>query len=897
MAQAASSYLGEQRRRSTRLNQTLPITVRGVDLLGQPFEERTATQILSFHGCRYASKHHLPKNTWITIELSIEKDRKEQRCVRARVAWIQRPRTLRELFQVGVELETGANVWGIAFPPEDWTSTGVGYSTPTSMAKIAVPDATAETPEHASEAAAPGPLDAYIERVLAESMRGSAGEVAGTSTGQTMEESPLLRELHAQVNREAQKALNDARELAERLVEERAEQIRWEQRTTAEAFYQRWREEFEQAQSGAREEISSQLGAQVDARVVQAKKELRDSLAMDFEGKLERARAAIAEWEHRAESAREKDRVAAQEAIAEFENRVGGKIQQRVHDLQEEIAASSARRHASERSAEMDAELASGWRERLQSDMAVTRAQWNEILESSVDNAAQRVIGRLTEDSQRVLEGAEQTLAFRMNELTSDVAQAGDEARKTLASLEEAFEQKVSGARSSLGEIEQAAARLSEYSTQLEAASQDSLNELHRRLEAMVMAQTTEMERRGQVLLDHLKERAGPLLDSVSQQMISRTVAEAEAKIAPGLERVGEALRQLAAREAQAEEILRVHRERLRQISEQTQRETAGQLSSTLTGLREQFEDARNEALRKWAAELDAIGVRATHDASETMAQAADGQIAQARSQLEAQSREVLAGAESQLEIAAGKGSARFKGELQQIRREHSDAARRQLEETVEEAIAQSREKLAEAAEIAGAQFGQLVEMKSEGTLERFSQASESMAEQRRGQLGMAAEQTLHRFEALAKYSLEHFEHQVAGHMNQSLAETHQLLEAQLSSTLETLRRQGEVHVDEWMHRQERLRSESLGQYGDQIRATSDAWVASSLRRLDDEGRSLIEAMGGALEQAMRQTCIKMFDDLAQAMRDKLLDALEEMRPSAAPPPAESTPAPRHAQA
>src|SRR5262249_29364080 len=42
------------------------------------------------------------------------------RTVRGRVAWIQRPRTVRQLFQVALELEVPGNVWGIGFPPDDW---------------------------------------------------------------------------------------------------------------------------------------------------------------------------------------------------------------------------------------------------------------------------------------------------------------------------------------------------------------------------------------------------------------------------------------------------------------------------------------------------------------------------------------------------------------------------------------------------------------------------------------------------------------------------------------------------------------------------------------------------------------------------------------------------------
>ena len=42
--------------------------------------------------------------------------------VLGRVVWVQRPRTVRELFQIGLEFEVPGNVWGIAFPPDDWAA-------------------------------------------------------------------------------------------------------------------------------------------------------------------------------------------------------------------------------------------------------------------------------------------------------------------------------------------------------------------------------------------------------------------------------------------------------------------------------------------------------------------------------------------------------------------------------------------------------------------------------------------------------------------------------------------------------------------------------------------------------------------------------------------------------
>ena len=129
----ASAEPEGQKRRSTRIVQAVPITVTGVDALGQPFKERTTTVMVNCHGCKYQSKHYVPKNSMVTLEVP-RPEAGQKRTTQGRVVWVQRPRTVRELFQIGLEFEVAGNVWGIAFPPEDWTSSvdeaGAGSTTP-----------------------------------------------------------------------------------------------------------------------------------------------------------------------------------------------------------------------------------------------------------------------------------------------------------------------------------------------------------------------------------------------------------------------------------------------------------------------------------------------------------------------------------------------------------------------------------------------------------------------------------------------------------------------------------------------------------------------------------------------------------------------------------------------
>jgi hypothetical protein len=111
---------GTQKRRSTRIVQAVPITVSGVDALGQPFKERTTTVMVNCHGCKYQSKHYVPRNSIVTLEIPRVEPAFPPLIVAGHVVWVQRPRTVRELFQIGLEFETVGNAWGIAFPPEDW---------------------------------------------------------------------------------------------------------------------------------------------------------------------------------------------------------------------------------------------------------------------------------------------------------------------------------------------------------------------------------------------------------------------------------------------------------------------------------------------------------------------------------------------------------------------------------------------------------------------------------------------------------------------------------------------------------------------------------------------------------------------------------------------------------
>jgi len=116
----SSSPAGSEKRRTSRIPMSIPITVSGVDALGEPFRELTTTLSVSCNGCKYKSKNYVQRDSLVTIELSHANPRVSPRVIKGRARWVQRPRNLREQYEIGLELLVSGNVWGLASPPPDW---------------------------------------------------------------------------------------------------------------------------------------------------------------------------------------------------------------------------------------------------------------------------------------------------------------------------------------------------------------------------------------------------------------------------------------------------------------------------------------------------------------------------------------------------------------------------------------------------------------------------------------------------------------------------------------------------------------------------------------------------------------------------------------------------------
>jgi hypothetical protein len=843
-----------ERRRSERVVESVPIVVRGVDLLGQPFEERTATLVFNFHGCRYASRHHLPRNSWVTLEL---KHGAEVQNVRARVASVHRPHSVRERFQVSVELESPANIWG-----GDPSAADRGMAEAASYSPA--DDSKRDNPRSKREFSTAEPAVADYFEPLKADMTNTHSDLESPMPVEppaaSMAENPLLRQLSSFLEARAKEEVERAATEASEQIHRTADECNQKHAAWTEDFFRTWREQFEAAHSSEREEFSAELAARQSGFL--------SELKSNFEENFDRARHLADDLERRAQMLH-----AEKEAALELTSRVAeARLQM---EAAEAVRASQPLAEASLSIEEVAATQAAAadWRKRLDSEMSIAQRQWNELLQSSLDSGTLRLAEQLAERSQEVLSNSEQKFSERFAEVRQSIAQLISDSRETLAGLKQALEEKLGSARSSLTGIEQSASRMKEYSAQLEAASHETLNELHHRLEKILEAQTDEMNRRIDALAASASQRVAPMLDTLGGKFVERTISETESKLAPHLERATGLLRELAAREVQAEESLRLHRERLRQASENNQREVAAQMGATLADLHVDFESARMEALTKWTEELNASGVRASHAAAESVARSSEWAQKEASARLDALVEQKLADAGTGYDEKIAEATQNFGGHLDEHASAHLAQVRDQLDRLGGEFVAQTRTEFEAAAEAAAASFGHVLHGISELAAQQFESTSSGVARKREQELGQTVKQALEKLDSEAAELLERLRAKMASQVDASVAEGRQTLAADFASDLDRYRAEHNAWHAAWAEDLNRLSNEGAVKHQERLDAMCDSWMTSSVRRLNEHGQNVIEALMRSADQAMRESCSKLFEGLAEMLRDRTANA------------------------
>lgn len=890
-----------KKRRSTRIIQAVPLTVTGVDALGRPFQERTSTLVVSCHGCRYQSKHYVLKNMWVTLEVPHPETGQDPRQVRGRVTWIQRPRTVRELFQIAVELEIPGNAWGIAFPPPDWFPFP---ETPTSEIPAPAAEMGAEAPadEWVLPGAAPHPDNLHVlpsptggehsiamarqvarlvleaKQQLQSAVRESAAQAV------TAETRPLLATLQNQLKEAAERAVKLAvGSYADELTRQTTAKIEEARQADIKALGQRWSSELQQHLQDAGAQLaehltkvaSSHQASLEQQREVQFKEateklnELRSELAasaVNGEAGVARFRQQI---DKLAEGASQRWREALESRVEEARTRLE-KLEKAARLLQDEIASAVTAAQT-------------GWRGRLDADLAAASARWNEKVGTSLQNAARQAAEQLARQSQTVTSKLEQELTLRVAALRQSFEQATTEAESTLGTLRTALSKETVRAKTSLAEIERAASHLDDHASRLDTLSQTAAAELQRRCEAIVATQSQELSRCAESAVAGMAERLQPTLEAAGHQSVTRLAAQLEQQLVPHVDRAQQLIEKLVAGEGLTEQAVQAHHERFERDSDQAVQAALARLQEAVGHFEKDFEEAGRAATAKWLAELEAKATDTTHAAFEALYKSAEWYEKKAQTHMQATMDKALEQASNGLRENAGEISGLFASELDHYSRTYVEHTQGQMDEAVKDAVERARGQLAQAADTTATTFGDQLHGAAQREFDRFTGSLSSAFEQTAARLETHMAQVCSKIDANARQYFVEFHKGMAEQVQRGVAQARQELEAQLTVVKDTWHAERDAQQQQFEEALGGLGNQSIDAYKKRLENVSNSWLLATATKLSQQSQDLIATLASSAEQQLRETCSQVFASLGEALRQRLLDFSARL-PNSTPP-------------
>jgi hypothetical protein len=593
-----------RKRRSTRIVQAVPLMVTGVDALGRPFAERTSTLIINCHGCRYQSKHYVLKNMWVQLEVPHSEPGQPPRRVRGKVAWIQRPRTVRQLFQVALELEAPGNVWGIGFPPEDWFP--FPEEGPFLPHAVAPADLTG-SPLPAGPTATPLPIEEVEPGVATpDNIRVFPAPTSTTDASMQLarQVARLLAEARQQINAAAQEAAAHAVDAERRVAFEQ-----WEQkmagfrdelaRETAHAvgtIHEESETRARAAQAAAAESLKNELPRWLAPQLEQLTHELTEQLAKEgtvqreqHERQLSSTQEALQMLCTQAEEATAKLRTQAEQAESQVAARLEALVNNALEQArQREEAAGSQRESLAAAISEMQQQTTAAstdaqnaLREHLTQEVQTAQSRWQEQLHQSLKAAHQQATETLNQHAEELLKRAAEEHSKQNDAARQSLKEQATRLEEALARANEAAENQ---------------SRLREQLQQdLNAAQDRSVEKLKAHAGDLRKQAEEESSRQAQTISQSLEAQAKQLEEKLAQ---AREATERLEQLPARIENVQQ--QAVSGFQSQLDDVLTLHRNELHRRSETLFEEIHSRIRSS-------FEAANSEALEKFDQQVQSM--------------------------------------------------------------------------------------------------------------------------------------------------------------------------------------------------------------------------------------------------------------------------------------------------
>lgn len=887
-----------RKRRSTRIVQAVPLVVTGVDALGRPFVERTSSLIINCHGCRYQSKHYVLKNMWVTLEIPHPESGQAPRSVRGRVAWIQRPRTVRQLFQVALELEIPGNVWGIAFPPEDWfgfdphgerqiTSSHPIVSDPqvaaAFRAEMGVPAGEVELPPPAvgidnvrqfpvptSTTDASLQLARQVTRLVADAkqqIHSTAHEVVSQIVA--AEQRDAFEQWEQKFAAARAEVSNEADRAVERIQRETEERTKAAHAAAAEGLKNDlpgWvAPQLERVTQDLTDRIAQAGSAQIaqqDQRLAELSEKVTDLLKLLEESgdKLgQRANETDARLTERVESAartieeaarqREESLVAHQESL----RAEAGQLREKLHSTATE-AKSSLEQHVAER---LD-----GAQTHLQGTAEATVAAAQERIAASLQEHSNRLLAQLHENLQseatRHAGGIQEAASRAAVEIEGRLNQLKEMTQGQTEQLESAI------ARAN-GTIEQ----LDQFLPRVASLQQQALNEFQSQLDDVLSLHRNELHRRSESLYEELNTRLNLSFSSAGQDALARFDEQVSAAVEPHLTATNEAIHRLAGGRSLLDAALTLQQDRIRNSADEAFAESLGRFRDNLGSAEQLLHESAQKITAQNLTELEVRAGDVRHQTVDEMHKSAEWYEKKVQTQIAGLTERAVEHAGNQLREKAGEISSVFASELDHSSRNFVQHTQTQMEEVVRDAFDRARALFAEAADTTSAAFTDEIQRHGREELAGFSDVVRETASSSFAQLQASRAEIVQETTVAQGEFLNQFRGALSGALESGIGEAREKVESGFAPLLESWKKMTDAYQAEMLKNYAHLSDQAAEQYRNRLENVSNSWMVATVTTLDKQARDMMATIAQDAEVKMRETCTQVFESLGDTLKER----------------------------
>lgn len=908
-----------RKRRSSRIVQAVPLVVTGVDALGRPFSERTSSLIINCHGCRYQSKHYVLKNMWVTLEVPHEEAGQPPRTVRGRVAWIQRPRTVRQLFQVALELELPGNVWGIGFPPEDWRNFvlpgGVLPAGPRNHA-LKEQDIILPLPEKMMDTGSPS-----LEP-------GLPPPAIGSDTLHVMPLPASTTDASLQLARQVARLIADAKQQISAAAREAAAQAVAAEHGTAS---EKWQQKFMAAQSDISTESERGI-ARIRQESEERSRAVHSAAAKALQDELPKWLAPHLEQLTRELTATISKAGAEQHAL--HEQHVAG-ITERVQQLcreAEELArriisqSQEVERRIAEQASVTAAVLDSQSRKQeetfgaQQEKLTATAGAAQQQFADAVSSAQGQSQARLAEQVESARAQIQEFLEAAVVKLKAGAAESanqsaaearakiqgllGSEAEQRTAALRHAAnsiavetEQRINSVRGGLlgelqqqsGKLEQAIAQAGEAASQLEKFSsrlgttqQLALEGFQSQLDDVLSLHRNELHRRSEMLFDDLNARIRRSFDEASQDAVSTFGEQVRSLAEPHIERTNEAISRMAGGRSLLDASLTLQQERIRSAADEAFAESLARFRENLGGVEQLLHEASQVVISRNLTELEGKASDIRHQTREEIYKTAEWYEKKAQTQLNSVTEKMVEQGGQQLRERAGEVSAEFTAELDHSSRNFVGHTNNQMKEVVRESFDRARELFAEAADTTTAAFMDEVQRHARQELDGFGEAINQTAAESNRQFAASRETLAQRLSSEQESFLQRFQVGMSAALDHGVREAQHKVNDAFLPLWESWKAMTEKQQEELRASLGDMSNTATDEFKTRLDNVSSTWLLTTVAKLDHQSSEVVSGLSASAEEKLREACSQVFASVGESLKKRLQEITAEFgNPSA----------------